>query len=87
MSGTDMPEPIDAIMPILQRIQADISAIRGRLDDMSDHLLANTSKLEAIEGYMTYHMGLTTRQGSDIEQIQAEIKAIQARMTGPETRP
>jgi len=63
MNEIDMPEPIDAIMPILQRIQADISAIRGRLDDMGEQLLANTSKLEAIEGYMTYHMGLTSRQG------------------------
>ncbi len=72
-----MPEPIEA----------DISAIRGRLDDMSDHLLANTSKLEAIEGYMTYHMGPTTRQASDIEHSQSELKAVQARMTGVETRP
>ncbi len=41
-------------------------------------LLANTSKLEAIEGYMTYHMGLT---------IQAEKKAIQTKIAALETRP
>ena len=87
MNEIDMPEPIDAIMPILQRIQADISAIRGRLDDMGEQLFANTSKLEAIEGCMTYHMGLTSRQGSDIEHIQAEMKAIQTRIAAFETRP
>ncbi len=87
MSEIPMPEPTDAIMPILQRIQADISAIRGRLDDMGEHLVANTAKLDAMEGYMTYHLGLTTRQGSDIETIQAEIKSLQARALALETTP
>jgi hypothetical protein len=85
-----MPEPIDVIIPILQRIQPDIADAKRDLDRKID---ANTAtladhgeKLETIEGYLTYGLGLTTRHAADIEALKAEIVSIKKRVEALERR-
>ena len=83
-----MPEPTDAVLPILRRIQENLADTRrelGRKIDGNTAILANHSeRLEAIEHYLTYELGLTTRAKADIRAIQAEMKVVKKRLTALE---
>jgi hypothetical protein len=72
-----MAEPTDVIVPILQRIQADVAETKRELGRKID---ANSEKLGAIEGYLTYQLGITGRTVADVEALKAEITAIKKRV-------
>jgi len=76
-----MPEPTDAVLPILRRIQGDIADTRRELGRKID---SHGEKLEAIEGYLTYELGMTTRAKADIRAIQAEMKVVKKRLAALE---
>jgi hypothetical protein len=59
--STTMAEPTDAIFPILQRIQADIASLARKVDAQGEILAQHSEKLDAIEGYLTYQLGIGTR--------------------------
>jgi hypothetical protein len=91
-----MSEPTDAVMPILRRIQADISVSRrdlGRKIDVNTGTLASHGdRLESIENYLTYELGLTARAKADINFFKTELKAIKRRVaalerSSPKRRP
>jgi len=79
-----MPEPTDVIVPILQRIQADVADSRRelgrRLDVIDETLGHHGEKLEAIEGYLTYGLGLTARNSSDVEMLKTAIDDLKKRV-------
>jgi hypothetical protein len=76
-----MPEPTDAVLPILPRIQGDLAETRRELGRKID---SNAERLEAIEGYLTYELGLTTCAKADIHAIQAEMKVVKKRLAALE---
>jgi cell division protein FtsB len=86
MSETDMPEPTDAIMPILKRIQGDLGELKRDHAAHRAETAKNTETLEAIQHYFVYQLGLTTKNGADIELLQEQIKAMEARLSALETR-
>ena len=79
-----MAEPTDAILPILQRIQADVAETKRELgrkiDGATAMLTQHSEKLESIEGYLTYQLGITGRTVADVEALKAEIAAIKKRV-------
>jgi septal ring factor EnvC (AmiA/AmiB activator) len=87
-----MPEPTDAIMPILQRIQADIADVKkdvqrvdGKVDGVSGQVAALAERMDAFEDYFTFTMGLTQRNTADIKRMRSQIAAIDARLSGPDS--
>lgn len=85
-----MPEPTDVIVPILQRIQADLADtkrdIGRRLDSLDATLAHHGEKLDAIEGYITYGLGLTSRNAADIEALKADLEDLKKRVDTLERR-
>jgi len=79
-----MAEPTDAILPILQRIQTDVAETKHELgrkiDGAISMLTQHSEKLESIEGYLTYQLGITGRTVADIEALKAEVAAIKKRV-------
>ena len=79
-----MPDPIDGVFPILQRIQADLAETKrelgGKIDANAATLAEHGRKLDAIEGYLTYQLGITTRTIADVEALKSEIREIQQRV-------
>jgi len=77
-----MPEPIDAILPILQRIQADVADVKrdlgGKIDAVSHKVEAIAERMDAFEDYFTYTMGLTQQNKADIARVSSEFKALKA---------
>jgi hypothetical protein len=80
-----MAEPADVIVPILQRIQA-IGRLDRKVDQANETLVHHSEKLEAIEGYLTYGLGLTARNSADIETLKSEIDDIKKRVDALERR-
>jgi hypothetical protein len=79
-----MPEPTDAVLPILSRIQGDLVDTRRVLGRHTELLEKQGEKLESIEGYLTYELGMSTRARADIQSIQTEIKVIKKRLAALE---
>ena len=86
-----MAEPEDAVMPILQKIQKELSDFRkaseAKANNMAETLLDQGKKLDEIESLLTYHLGLTTQHGFSIKNIEANIQAMELRLTDVEKRP
>lgn len=75
-----MVEPTDAILPILQRTQADIVALTRTVEAQGGVLAEHGRKLDAIEGYLTYQPGITTRTIADGEALKRDIIDIKKRV-------
>ena len=58
-----MSEVSDVVVPILQRIQADLGDVKRNLADTKHDLAAKidavTARMDAFEDYFTYTMGVT----------------------------
>ena len=59
-----MPEPIDVIIPILQRIQTDLAALGCKVDAETEILVRNTKKLDDIIERLTSELGITIVQNA-----------------------
>jgi hypothetical protein len=79
-----MPAPTDAVMPTLRRIQEDLAETRRELGRKID---SHSEKLDSIEGYLVYQLGLNSRDRADIQPLQAKTKAMEKRVTALERPP
>ena len=82
-----MPLPADAIMPILQRIQADVAEVKRDVVGLKHDVAGLGSKIDRLtdrmdgfEGYFTYTMGLTLQNTADIKRMRSEIDATNSRL-------
>jgi hypothetical protein len=75
-----MAEPIDVIVPILQGIQSDLAALARKVDRQSEILDQHSEKLDAIDGYLTYQLGVGTRAIADVENLKSDIREIKRRV-------
>jgi hypothetical protein len=66
-------EPTEAILPILQRIQADISDIKQKLHEMN--------------GYISFNLGISSRHTFEIEELRKEGEAVKSRLRTLEAQP
>ena len=81
-----MVEPTDVILPILPRIQTDIAALIRDLGSLSRTVDLHTEKLDAIEGYLTYQLGIGSRTIADVEALKTDIREIKKRVEVIEQR-
>jgi hypothetical protein len=76
-----MPEPTDAVLPILGRIQENLAETRREVGHNTRILASHSEKLDSIEGYLVYPLGLSSRDRADIQALQAKMKAMEKRVT------
>jgi hypothetical protein len=79
-----MSEIKDMVMPLLQKMQMDMSGVRATLLDHSAKLNELNEKFDNLSGYITYQMGMTARNGVDIEDIQKQLKDLSTRVSALE---
>jgi hypothetical protein len=74
-----MVEPTDAILPILQRIQTDVAALTRDLAALTRTVDTHTEKLNAIEGYLTYQLGISSRTIADVDirEIKKRVEVLE----------
>ena len=86
-----MPEPTDAVLPILRRIQENLAEtgreLGHKIDSHTRILASHSEKLDSIEGYLVCQLGLSSRDRADIQALQAKMKAMEKRVTALERPP
>ncbi len=82
-----MAEPIDAIMPMLQRIQSDVADFRRDMADVKRALASQTDKLSEMNGYLSFNLGITSRHTFEIDALRKEGEAIKDRLRALEVQP
>jgi hypothetical protein len=84
-----MSEIRDLVMPVLQKIQLDQAEFRretkGVLADHTAKLNELGETMEALSGYITYQMGITMQNQSDIKDLQEQMRDLTGRVTALET--
>ena len=79
-----MPDPTDAVPPILRCIQTDVAQRRRETGKtLEDH----GERLVAIKGYLVYELGLTTRAKADIKVMKSDSKSMKKRLAALEHPP
>jgi hypothetical protein len=90
LEETPVSEIKDMVVPLLQKLQQDVAAGFKRVDAKVTNIAENVAEVkddaEAIKGYVTYQMGLTSQQQSHIEDIRKEIADLKSRMAALEAR-
>jgi polyhydroxyalkanoate synthesis regulator phasin len=81
-----MSEIKDMVMPMLKSIQTEQRATRARVDGIAENVAEAKHDLDTIKGYITYHMGLTTQNQSDIADLRKDVSDLKKRMATLEGR-
>ncbi len=81
-----MSEISDVVLPILQRIQADLGQVKTDVGDLKVEVLDQREILERVQGYVTFTVGLHGENRADVQGIQAEIADLKKRLAVLETR-
>lgn len=75
-----MPRPTDILVPMMQRIQADIAEMKRDMKSLDGRMGRMESSFEALTPFITYTVGLHTQDKLDIERHDEEIAAIKRRL-------
>lgn len=75
-----MSEVTDIVVPILQRLQVDMADVKRELTGVNGELTGVNQRLDALEGYVTYSMGLNERSRFDIQRLQADFAGFRSRL-------
>jgi hypothetical protein len=80
-----MPEPADMIVPMLQRIQADLTEVKRDVKGLDGRMVRLEERFESLAPYITYTVGLHTQDRLDIERHDGEIVEIKRRLDALES--
>ncbi len=88
-----MPEPTDAILPILQRIQPDLADLKRDVADLKREtaevhavLDDHTRRLSEMNGFLSFSLNVTTRHSTEIDVLRDDISALKRRVATLENR-
>jgi len=70
----------DIVLPILQRMQADLGELKRDVAAIKQTLAGHTQKLEEMEIYIAYETGLSSQNKADLQTIKGKIKAVEDRL-------
>jgi septal ring factor EnvC (AmiA/AmiB activator) len=82
-----MSEVTDLLMPILQKIQADLAEVKRDLAQVKDVQEDHSQRFEDMEIYLAYATGLASQSKADSKSVKSEIRKIKQRLDSLETRP
>ena len=75
-----MSEVTDLVMPILQKIQADLAEVKRV---QAEH----SQRFEDMEIYLAYATGIETQNKQDLRNVKDEIRNMKQRLEALEIRP
>jgi chromosome segregation ATPase len=75
-----MSEVTDIVVPILQRLEADMADVKRELVETNGKIDGLSTRMDKFEGYLTYSMGLNERSRFDIQRIDEDIAGLRSRV-------
>jgi hypothetical protein len=71
-----MAKAEDAAMPVPGNIQRDLADLKKAMARVESEVDANATRMDSLEGYLTYTMGLTSRNQHDMKRLQGQFQAL-----------
>jgi hypothetical protein len=85
-----MSEIKDMVVPMLQKLQQDMATnfkwIDAKVTSISETVLETKEEVEAVKGYITYQMGLTSQHQTLIDAMRKEMADLKRRVSALESR-
>jgi chromosome segregation ATPase len=88
-----MSEVTDLVMPVLQRIQADLADVKRVLAEHTELHNQHQQRFEQIDNrfedmeiYLAYATGIETQNKQDLRRVKDEIRKVKKRLEGLESR-
>ena len=78
-----MSEVTDVVLPVLQKIQAEISSMRASLNEVRVTQVEQSEKLDELSRYFTVMFGHVSRHEIDIDEMRKRLKAVEAKLSPP----
>jgi hypothetical protein len=82
-----MSEVTDLVMPILQKIQADLADVKRVQAEHTELHKEHQQRFEDMEIYLAYATGLASQTKADAKSVKAEIRIIKQRLQALELQP
>ena len=82
-----MSEVTDLLMPILQKIQADLADVKRVQAEHTALHQEHQQRFEDLEIYLAYATGLASQNKADVRSVKSEIRTIKQRLEALEVRP
>lgn len=76
-----MASPRDAVLPILKSIQTNLTRLESKVDNQGEAVADMGEKIDAMQGLMHYHLGMTTEQKHQILEIQKHVRDLLNRVS------
>lgn len=76
-----MSEITDLVVPVLQRIQADLAEVKRVQLEHGQKLTEHGVKLEDIEVHLAYLTGIESQNKFDLQTLRKRIKAAEDRLS------
>jgi septal ring factor EnvC (AmiA/AmiB activator) len=80
-----LSEVTDLVLPLLQRMQSDLSELKRDMAAVKATLAQHSEKFEELEIYTAYETSLGTQNKADLQAIKKTIKAMEQRLHALET--
>jgi hypothetical protein len=84
-----MSEVTDLVLPILQKVQADIGEVKRDVADLKRELaevkVEHGQRFDDMEIYLAYATGLASQSKADVKSVRSEVTAIKQRLEALET--
>jgi hypothetical protein len=71
----------ELVIPVLKDIKADMAKLDDKIDDVAKHILEQGERLQKIENYMTYHMGITHQHRHDIDEHKISLDTLKSKLS------
>lgn len=81
-----MAENRDLVLPILQKMQTDLTALRAKVDDIAERQLADSERIDAIHTSVVFHMGRTLEGEAQIDTLRKDLADLKRRVAALESR-
>ena len=85
-----MREPPDAVLPILKKIQEDLSTgfkrVDAKLNNVAEAVAEMSDGVTKIHKDNPIHLGLTAGDRIDLEELGEEVKSLKVRLAVWESR-
>ena len=81
-----MADNRDLVLPILQKMQADMTALRAKVDDIAEGVTAARDEIGDLKTFVTFHVGRTTETESIVDSLRKDLADLKRRVAVLESR-
>jgi hypothetical protein len=76
----------DLVLPILQKMPADLTALRTKMDNVGERQLLDSDRIDAIHTSVVFHMGRTMEGEATIDSLREDLADLKRRVATLESR-